>query len=273
MAQTSVSAPVADSSANLALNTVHIQVGTWSTNPNTFTSNPIWPRSSIVVGPGDTSLQSVRDKINAASIGVVATVISDSTGSRLVLSARNTGAAHGFQVSTDSTDDVLQLQHQFAQDATGTINGRVISSTSNTITSATPGLNLQFQQISSQPVNISVGPDNDAIVRAVTDVSHAVNELSLRDPELKLAASKIAPQLRRELAEIGLIWSDGESLNLNTQRLTNTLQAGDLGHVAERITNLLDHLDVGIGTPPDHASPGIDSPWLAQYLSMENNGN
>lgn len=273
-AQTSVSAPVADSTANLALNTIHIQVGTWSTSPNTFTSNPIWPRSSIVVGPGDTSLQDVRDKINAASIGgVVATVISDSTGSRLVLSARDTGTPHGFQVSTDNAEDILQLQHQFAEDATGTINGQAVSSARNTIVNAVPGLNLKFQQVSSQAVNISVGPDSEGIVRALSDVSQAVSKLSLRAPELRSTALKAAPELRYELSEIGLMWSGDGSLNLNTQRLHGALQAGDLDLVSKRVTNLLDHLDVGIGALPDQATPGIDSPWLAQYLSMENNGN
>lgn len=271
-AQTSVSAPVADSTANLALNTVHIQVGTWSTSPNTFTSNPIWPRSTIVVGPGDTSLQGVRDKINAASVGVVATVITDSTGSRLVLSARSTGAANGFQVSTDGADDVLQLQHQLAQDASGKVNRQLVSSTSNTIENAAPGLNLQFQQVSSQPVSISVGPDSEGIQRALADVSHAFHELSQRNPELRSTDTKATPQLKRDLAAIGLSWSDSGLLNIDTQRLTTTLQEGDLGQAAERITNLLNHLDANISAMPDRASSSIDSPWLAQYLSMENNG-
>lgn len=270
--QTSVSAPIADGTANLALNTVHIQVGTWRSNPSSFTSNPIWPRSSIVVGPGDTSLQSVRDKINAAAVGVLATVITDGTGSRLVLSSRQTGAANGFQVSTDGTDDPLQLQHQFAQDASGTVNGRPVHSASNTIENAAAGLSLQFQQLTRQPVSVSVGPDSQGIQRALADFSQSFNELRQRDPELSSALARVAPERQQELALWGLSWSGQALMQVDAQRLSAALQEGDLSQLADHMSGLLGHLDADTSAVTDWSRPGIDSPWLAQYLSLENSG-
>ena len=62
--------------------------------------------ASITIGAGDTSLSSIRDKINAANAGVSASIISDANGSRLSLRSTITGAANGFQITaTENTDD------------------------------------------------------------------------------------------------------------------------------------------------------------------------
>ena len=60
----------------------------------------------ITIGPGETSLASIRDKINKSNAGVTATIISDADGARMVLTSKETGETQGFRLTaTETTDD------------------------------------------------------------------------------------------------------------------------------------------------------------------------
>src|SRR5690606_8735879 len=117
-------------------------------------------------GPRDTSLECVRDKINAAGIGVIASVVTDATGSRLVLRATSTGTDNAFKVEADAGDnddqetaDVLSAMGfdpskvsgdtsklvQAAQDASVTIDGRQRKSSNNLVEDEATGLSLRVR--------------------------------------------------------------------------------------------------------------------------------
>ena len=59
---------------------------------------------SLTIGPGTKTLAQVRDAINGANAGVTASVLTDASGSRLVLRSTATGAANGFRIGVTDAD-------------------------------------------------------------------------------------------------------------------------------------------------------------------------
>jgi flagellar hook-associated protein 2 len=209
-AQTVSSASFSGLGTTIGLGTLNLEVGTWNGSQSAFLTNPNWPKASLTIGPKDNSLERVRDRINASGVGVVASVISDATGSRLVLRASGTGSSQGFKVDAKpddaaaaaavaqagagggaSADQSLQalgfnpsaneagmMQVQTATDAQATVNQQALSSSSNTVFKAEDGLSLQLHQLSDEPVTISVGPHSQAIARSVSDFVQRYNELA-----------------------------------------------------------------------------------------------
>ena len=96
MAQATASATFSSVSTVIGIGTLKIELGSWNGSQTAFAVNPNWPKADVTFGPKDTSLERVRDKINAAGIGVIASVVSDATGSRLVL--RSTSSARHSRV-------------------------------------------------------------------------------------------------------------------------------------------------------------------------------
>ena len=108
----------------------------------------------------------MRDAINAANIGVSATIINDGTSNRLVLTSKDSGAANSLKITATDADGtnsdatgLSQLaydpssgagagknmtQVQAAQDAKLRIDGIDISKPSNTITDAIEGVTLNL---------------------------------------------------------------------------------------------------------------------------------
>lgn len=202
MAQVTSSAIFSSVATVIGLGTMNIEMGSWNMSQTAFTTNPNWPKASVVFGPRDNSLDRIRDKINAAGVGVIATVMSDATGSRLVLRSTSSGAANGFKVSTTPTPGVAEsgdptaaqlamLQFdpsslaagngmslvQPGQNAKLTVDGQAFESDSNTITDAIPGVSLTLREPTDGPVTVRVDQDTGHILRAVKDFAQAYNDL------------------------------------------------------------------------------------------------
>ncbi|MEO5654664.1 MAG: flagellar filament capping protein FliD [Nitrosospira sp.] len=146
--------------------TLTIQYGDYDSGLNTFTLNNAKPAQTLTIDPANNTLSGVRDAINAANIGVSATIINDGSSNRLVLTAKDTGAASSIRIIASDDDGVdldnaglSQLafdptaaagsgknltQVQAAQDAKFLIDGIAISKNSNTITDAIEGVTLNL---------------------------------------------------------------------------------------------------------------------------------
>jgi len=138
------------------------------------------------------SLQDIRSKINAANIGVTASVISGSGGDRLVFAGTATGAAGAFSlaVTTGSTtapatslsglagfDEATPgLARSTAKDASLSIDGVAVTSASNTITDAINGVTLNLLNTGSSTITIK--GDSTAINEAVSAFVGAYNALN-----------------------------------------------------------------------------------------------
>ncbi|MCK9684700.1 flagellar filament capping protein FliD [Scleromatobacter humisilvae] len=187
-------ATLATAATALTPGTITIQLGTYSTDsatpPNTSFLASGAAAPPITIGPGDTSLASIRDKINQANAGVSASIITDASGSRLSLRSTTTGAANGFQITAtpagtdpDPTSSLAALNfdastgavgsqmalNQFAQNAKATVNGIAVSSATNKLSNISDGLSLTLLKKTDTPADVTVSSDTASMQKAITD--------------------------------------------------------------------------------------------------------
>jgi flagellar hook-associated protein 2 len=224
---------------------------------------------------GQGTLAQARDAINAAGIGVKASIVNDGGQVRMVLASSQTGATNGFQVSTDpGIAGVAFATTQAAQDASFSINGLALASASNTVTDAVPGLTVTLTQQppAGSPVGttadaeITVSLDTDAVANSVQAFVTAYNNLHTQianltkyDPTTKTAAvlngESVMRQLQSQvrgivtsaktggaageysyLSEIGISFQSDGSLLLDKTKLGAALTA-DASKVTRLFTN------------------------------------
>jgi flagellar hook-associated protein 2 len=201
--------------------TLSITLGTWdaTTLPGSFTEGPK-AAVDIPILATDNTLTKIAAAINNAGAGVVATVITDSTGERLALRSSATGEAAGFRVQVTDTGDSnntdanglsrLAFDPQngavsmgaidgsttlLGRDAKATLNGVAVKSASNTFTGLVPGLNLTVAQVTTAPAVVTVGQDMAAIKKSISNFVTAYNLLNATlmentryDPDKKVGA-------------------------------------------------------------------------------------
>lgn len=169
----------------------------------------------VVIGEGETSLQAVRDKINAANAGVSAAIVQDAGGPLLVLSGSDTGAANAFTVSVAGAAGSLGtlaypgglVERRAAADAQFTINGVPLSSARNQLENVIDGISLTLNRLTSGPVEIDVVPDTGAMKKDIGDFIAAYNELNrfLAAQTKYDEASRQAGALQGDRTAVGLI--------------------------------------------------------------------
>ncbi|MFG6448177.1 flagellar filament capping protein FliD [Roseateles sp. BYS180W] len=221
-AQNIASAAVA-SGSSLGTGTLTIELGQWNADQSGFTPKSGSSAVSINIGAGQDSLSSVRDKINAAGAGVLASVVNDASGSRLVLRSATTGESQGFRVSVadddgtnndasglsalafDPSQGISQAtQTQRATNAEAIINGLTISAETNQLSNAIDG--LSFTLLKPATATISVKQDQDTVKKAVSDfiAAYNANIQLLRDQTKYDEGSKTAGPLQGDSTAITL---------------------------------------------------------------------
>ncbi|MCX7902003.1 MAG: flagellar filament capping protein FliD, partial [Burkholderiaceae bacterium] len=219
--------------------------------------------ATVQVGDSGTgTLQELRDEINAAGVGVRASLVNDGGQLRLVLNASATGTAHAFTVEVGSGLTISFTQTQSAQDAQFSVNGLALTSPSNTVKDVLEGVTLNLAQLGSAEVVIDSAPEKvkeavAAFVKAYNDLESLIQELTKYDPATKTAAilngestlRRIQTQLRElvtasrgappgdfeRLSQVGIeIQRDG-TLRLNDSQFTNAV-AADAAKVARLFT-------------------------------------
>ncbi|MDP1996706.1 MAG: flagellar filament capping protein FliD [Gallionella sp.] len=174
-----------------------------------FTSNGSGTKS-IAIDSSNNSLQGVRDAINAAQIGVTATIVNDGSATpyRLVLSSDNNGVSNSLKVSAsggDGTIDTL-LAHDpagtqnleetvTAQNAVFKVNGISISKTSNTVSDVIQGVTFTLNK-EAATASLTVARDTAGVnssissfVKAYNDLAATLKNLSAYDSATKQAAT------------------------------------------------------------------------------------
>ena len=157
----------------------------------TFTSNGSGTKT-VTIDSSNNTLQSIAAAINAANIGVNATIINDgsSTPYRLTLTS-SSGASNSIKIGVTGDAALSSLlaedpasssgqsltQTSAAQNANLTVNGVAVTSTSNTVSSAVQGLTFNLLQTSSSPVSISVAQNTSSASTAVSSFVSAYNAL------------------------------------------------------------------------------------------------
>lgn len=121
--------------------------------------------------------QGVADAVNAAKLGVQASVLTTTTGQVLQFASAKTGAAQAFSFSGLSTV-VLKT----AADAELTVGdpaagGYRMTSADNTFSGLLPGVTVRATAVAAD-VTVSTAPDADALATAVQSLVSAVNNVT-----------------------------------------------------------------------------------------------
>ncbi len=190
--------------------TLSIQIGDWS--GGSFAAGT-GAAVDVAIGAGD-SLSTIASKINAAGAGVSATVLRDASGERLLVRSSETGEANGFRIQVADNDgdsnDASGLSSlafdpgtasgmalsQAGANAQATVNNVPISSASNTVKDALPGITLTLSKVTTGPVEVAVSVDKDAMrknIQAFVDAYNSINNMlataTKYDPDTKVAGS------------------------------------------------------------------------------------
>jgi flagellar hook-associated protein 2 len=203
---------------------------------------------SVAIEAGDT-LQALADRINGtAGAGASASVIND----RLVLIARESGAAGAVTVGGSAAAGFGFATTQAGQDAAATVNGLSVTSTGNVIEGAINGVSLSLSKVGSTTVTVGADPaasmkTAQAFVDAYNAVVSNVRKATAYDAATKTAGtlqgdssmSSLAGQLRGiagaavpglggaydSLAQIGITSSRDGTLTLDANAFTAALKA------------------------------------------------
>lgn len=165
-----------------------------------FIQDGTQPSGSVTIDSSNNSLQGIRDAINAAHIGVTASVVNDGSGTpyRLALSSASSGASHSLRISVNG-DATLQgllsydasgtqnlAQTAAAADANLTVDGVAVSSASNTVSGAIDGVTLTLAATGSTSVTVASDVSGaksaiQAFVKSYNDFDKTLSDLTKFD--------------------------------------------------------------------------------------------
>src|SRR5882757_1005236 len=278
-AQAAASSPLAASTV-VGTGTLTIQVGTYVAAGNTFTATTGSTPVSITIDASNDTLAGVAAAINGASAGVTASIVTDNAGSRLVVSSSNTGTTNAFKMTVADADGtntnmtgLSQIafdptatagagknltQTQAAADASYSVNGLSLTSSSNSITTAISGLTLNLTQAplsgSTLQSQITVGSDTASVTSSVNSFIQSYNSLVNLESSLtgynastntastltgEAPMFELSSQLRSIigsrlsgtsggpswLADVGINFQSNGTLSLNSSKFTSALSA------------------------------------------------
>ncbi len=231
--------------------------------------------TNVAIDGSNDTLNGVAAAINQSGAGVNAAVIYDGTGYRLTLTGQNTGAANAFTVGVSGATGSLaglsyssgvsgaMTQSQAALDASVSINGLTVTSSTDTVSGAIPGVSLNLLQASGT-TSLTVGIDTSAFVSSVQSFVSAfnsamstMNQLTAYTPAASSGASRQAGPL---IGNAGLA-------SLRTQ-LLNLISGQGLGTVPGSAYTSLG--GVGLSLNQD-GTLTLNSSTLSQALSTNYN--
>jgi flagellar hook-associated protein 2 len=134
---------------------------------------------TVTVDSSSNTLATLAAKINAGSYGVTASVISDANGSRLSLVSQTAGLAGQLTISPSLSDATTSTAIAFYTGQSGanavlTVDNVPVSSASNTVTGAIPGVTFQLLAPATN-IQVQITNDNTGIETAVQALVTAYN--------------------------------------------------------------------------------------------------
>jgi len=200
--QTLVTAGQADSTSSIGAGTISFSFGsiTGGTDTSgkysgaTFTNGGAAPQT-VTIDPSNDSLTGIAAAINAANIGVTASILNDgsSNPARLSLTVTNPGAANSLQISVTgnpATDTTLSnllsndpggtqnlTETSTAQNAQFTLNGIAITSPTNTVSNAISGVTLNLLSTNTSSTMLTVSKSTSGTTNAINSFVSAYNTI------------------------------------------------------------------------------------------------
>lgn len=137
---------------------------------------------TISIAEGANTLRDVRDAINGADAGVLATLVRDGAEWRLLLSAEESGLANTVSVSVSGSLDASLASAAMTEtvapaDARFSVAGLELTSSSNVVDDVLPGVTLNLRGLTEAPVELAVGRDAEATRAALDEFVTAYNAM------------------------------------------------------------------------------------------------
>jgi flagellar hook-associated protein 2 len=259
---TSASSTASAGSHSIVINSLaqtSSEVSTALSDPNDTLSGSVIIQGhtfNVDSADNDTTIATLASAINSAGIGVSASVITDSTGSRLALVSGTSGAAGELSVSTSlsgaSSGPITFSSSQDGKNASLTVDGVAITSSSNTVTNAISGVTFQLLGSSpGTPIQVEITNGNTdigtALSKFVSAYNAVINDIKGQEkndssgkaeplfgsPTLALIQSQISGALFSGVAsgsinnitQLGIGLNDDGTLTLNADTLGSALNS------------------------------------------------
>ena len=217
-AQATASSALLPVGGALGAGTLRLELGKWSVAPASFTPQSGQP-VDITISAGD-KLSDIASKINGANAGVTASILTDASGERLLLTGKGTGELAGYRVSVnegagfdtgvqsfaENSDGVGLSRLATAQmdvaattmaaDARAKVNGISVTSATNSFATTISGVTFKAEQVTEvgKPISITVAKDDsavrsniDAFVKAYNAINELLQDATKYDPKTKSA--------------------------------------------------------------------------------------
>jgi flagellar hook-associated protein 2 len=214
---------------------------------------------AITQGSNDT-LNTLASYINTQSTahgwGVTASVVSDTSGSRLALFSQSSGSTGALAITTNSNTTLNFDTPVGGTNAALTIDGVPFSSATNTVTGAIQGVTLslvgQSPGTPAQPLQLTVGPDTTQITDAINNfvsayntVISTINSQYIVDPTGSIPAPPLESDISLRSLQSNLLTDAGFSIGGN----------GGLVNLASMGINMNNDGTLTVGsTPPEDSS-------------------
>ncbi len=207
-------------------------------------------------------LADIASAINNANVGVSASVVvTDGTNGMLVLKSNTTGLSGEMSLDGDLliTLGVLKpggdggyVPNQVVEawDAKFAVDGVTVTSGSNTVTTAVPGVTLELKATGS--ATLEVKADVDSMVAKIRDFVNAYND----------ALSKLRSYLANQPGNAGLLAGDPTAQGI--ERQLRQLAYGSVSGLPAGMDSLY---DIGISTADKTGALTIDETKLREALS------
>lgn len=164
--------------------TLTIEFGT--DNAGVFTPNSGKVAQTLTIDTSNNTIAGVRDAINAAGVGVTASVVYNGTDYQLVLTSNETGADNSLRVSGiaelvyDPADipGSTMTTTMAAQDSSALVDGIAVTSTNNALKDAIEGTTITLNKAGAgSTTSLSISEDTGKAMTAVKAFVEGYNEL------------------------------------------------------------------------------------------------
>lgn len=187
-AQSLSSASFASMESTVGKGTLTIRLGDWNAGNTAFAVDSTKTGATITIDDSNNSLTGLRDAINAADIGVSATIVSDG-GTYKLLMTSSTGAKNEIEVVAAEDPGALGLatfdfntttrnmtQQQEGLDAQVRVNGLLVSRESNQVTDLIDGLEFDlFASSATETISLIISEDKTIAEQTIRDFVQAYN--------------------------------------------------------------------------------------------------
>jgi flagellar hook-associated protein 2 len=209
--------------------------------------------TATITTDGTQTLSDVADQINNDNVGVTANVITDASGSRLAIIAGSSGSAANFTVAT-GTSGFGFSQAVTGKNASLTVDGISLSSATNSVSGAIPGVTLNL---------LGAAPGTDVSLSVAADTSQATTAINQFVTDYNTLISALNTQFTFSGTSEGVLASDSTVRNLQNEVL------GSLGYTytpASGSTTVGNLTSLGISVNND-GTLSVDSGSLQNALA------